>query len=225
MRRVPLRHSTCARALAEPPSAIKAIALKPGPVRSSSGVEMPARKPNPAAVDITTLIVSGGNGVRGVWMPVLRRRPCAAWPSQACASPASAPAPTSWLKPACSTASALPHIGSARSISSRPIPRIKLEPDQIFVCDGGIWTWEGITRRHRHVAGDDRGGLRRGGRAANRAGELVLYHRRSGGQSAAILLAPGTESADRTLCAAAWPGRGKSRCAADRRGRGRARLA
>src|SRR5437870_11871172 len=46
--------------------AIKAIALQPGPVRSSSGVEVLARGAKPLAA-ITTLIVAGGNGVQGVW--------------------------------------------------------------------------------------------------------------------------------------------------------------
>src|ERR1700712_3766919 len=42
---------------------IKVMAMKPGPVRSSSGVEMLARGIKPAGA-ITTLIVAGGAGVR-----------------------------------------------------------------------------------------------------------------------------------------------------------------
>ena len=42
--------------------AIKTIAVTPGPVRSSSGVEMLARGLRPSAA-ISTLIVSGGSGV------------------------------------------------------------------------------------------------------------------------------------------------------------------
>ncbi|HXO72986.1 MAG TPA: GlxA family transcriptional regulator, partial [Bradyrhizobium sp.] len=42
---------------------IKAIAMKPGAVRSSSGVEMLARGIKPSGA-ITTLIVAGGPGVR-----------------------------------------------------------------------------------------------------------------------------------------------------------------
>ena len=51
-----------ARTAGKPP-AIKAIALTPGQVRSSSGVEMLARGIKPSAA-ITTLIVAGGWGVR-----------------------------------------------------------------------------------------------------------------------------------------------------------------
>src|SRR5438445_13899945 len=42
---------------------IKVLAVRPGPVRSSSGVEMLARGFRPAGA-ITTLIVAGGEGVR-----------------------------------------------------------------------------------------------------------------------------------------------------------------
>src|ERR1700736_1786170 len=43
--------------------AIRLLAVKPGPVKSSSGVEMLARGLRPSAA-ITTLIVAGGEGVR-----------------------------------------------------------------------------------------------------------------------------------------------------------------
>src|ERR1700761_603804 len=51
-----------ARAYAKRQLAIRAIAAKPGPVRSTSGVEMLAHKfGSPGA--ITTLLVAGGEGV------------------------------------------------------------------------------------------------------------------------------------------------------------------
>src|SRR3984893_7959298 len=43
--------------------AIRVLAVKPGPVKSSSGVEMLARGLRPSGA-ITTLIVAGGEGVR-----------------------------------------------------------------------------------------------------------------------------------------------------------------
>src|SRR5213592_2043654 len=43
---------------------IKVLAVKPGPVRSSSGVEMMARGLRPSGA-IATLIVAGGEGSRG----------------------------------------------------------------------------------------------------------------------------------------------------------------
>ena len=48
--------------LAGQPSSIRVLAVKPGPVCSSSGVEMLARGLRPSAA-ITTLIVAGGGGV------------------------------------------------------------------------------------------------------------------------------------------------------------------
>src|SRR5579862_6267866 len=42
---------------------IKTLAVKAGPVKSSSGVEMLARGLKPSAA-ITTLIIAGGNGVK-----------------------------------------------------------------------------------------------------------------------------------------------------------------
>src|SRR6202790_5222701 len=51
-----------ARFTGQPPS-IKVLAVTPGAVRSSSGVEMLARGLKPSGA-ITTLIVAGGEGVR-----------------------------------------------------------------------------------------------------------------------------------------------------------------
>src|ERR1700676_3109540 len=45
------------------PALIKVLALTPGPVRSSSGVEMLARGFRPSGA-ISTLVVAGGQGVR-----------------------------------------------------------------------------------------------------------------------------------------------------------------
>jgi transcriptional regulator GlxA family with amidase domain len=61
-------------------------------------------------------------------------------------------------------------------------PKVKLEPDQIFVRDGNIWSSAGITAgidlslaMIAEDYGDDI--------AQKTARQLVLYHRRSGGQS------------------------------------------
>src|SRR5437879_5331974 len=45
------------------PASIKALAVTPGPMRSSSGVELLARGLKPSGA-ISTLIVAGGEGVR-----------------------------------------------------------------------------------------------------------------------------------------------------------------
>jgi len=61
-------------------------------------------------------------------------------------------------------------------------PRVKLEPDRIFVRDGNIWSSAGITAGidlALALAAEDFGDEV----AQNTARQLVLYHRRSGGQS------------------------------------------
>ena len=61
-------------------------------------------------------------------------------------------------------------------------PKIKLEPDQIFVRDGNIWTSAGITAGidlSLAMVAEDFGEEI----AQKTARQLVLYHRRSGGQS------------------------------------------
>jgi transcriptional regulator GlxA family with amidase domain len=61
-------------------------------------------------------------------------------------------------------------------------PQVKLEPDRIFVRDGNIWSSAGITAGvdlALAMAGEDFGD----GVVERTARQLVLYHRRSGGQS------------------------------------------
>jgi transcriptional regulator GlxA family with amidase domain len=62
--------------------AIKAIALQPGPVRSSSGVEMLARSAKPS-VAITTLIIAGAMGCGKHGGARRRSLSCGPWPSAA----------------------------------------------------------------------------------------------------------------------------------------------
>src|SRR5689334_7457353 len=59
----PISAFEIATRFAEGAPAIRVLAVTPGPVRSSSGVEIIARGLKPAAA-ITTLIVAGGEGVR-----------------------------------------------------------------------------------------------------------------------------------------------------------------
>ena len=60
-------------------------------------------------------------------------------------------------------------------------PAVKLEPDQIFTRDGGVWTSAGITAgidlALAMVAEDYSDAV-----AQDTARQLVMYHRRSGGQ-------------------------------------------
>ncbi len=160
---------------------IRAIAAKRGPVRSSSGVEMLAQKfGSPRA--ITTLIVAGG---RGVEAPA--RDKCTMRFVQAVAKRgvrvASVCSGTFVLAEAglLDGRRATTHWQRTRQFLAT-YPQVKLEPDQIFVRDGNVWSsaWitAGIDLALAMVAEDY------GDTVVERtARQLVLYHRRSGGQS------------------------------------------
>src|SRR4051794_2040642 len=123
---------------------IKVLAVTPGPVRSSSGVEMLARGLRPSGA-ITTLIIAGGEGVRAaatcvktlafVRMMAKRGIRIASVCSGAYVLAEAGlldgrRAPTHWQRTR--------HFLKA-------YPQIKLEPDRIFVRDGNVWSSAGIT--------------------------------------------------------------------------------
>ncbi len=87
-----------------------------------------------------------------------------------------------WPRRACSTARrATTHWGRTRDFVAR-YPKVKFEPDQIFTRDGNVWTSAGITAGidlALAMVTEDHGE----GIAQAAARQLVLYHRRSGGQS------------------------------------------
>ncbi|MBV9559123.1 MAG: GlxA family transcriptional regulator [Bradyrhizobium sp.] len=161
--------------------AIKVIAAKPGPVRATSGVEMMARKlGSPAA--LTTLIIAGGEGIEAA-----ARNVCATKFVRAVAGRGSRVASvcsgTFMLAEAglLDGKRATTHWQRTRQFLAR-YPQVKLEPDQIFVRDGNIWSSAGITAgidlalaMVQEDFGDDI--------VQKTARQLVLYHRRSGGQS------------------------------------------
>jgi transcriptional regulator GlxA family with amidase domain len=160
---------------------IKVLAVKPGPVRSSSGVEMMARGFRSAG-PITTLIVAGGEGSRG---PALDPKTLAFVRAIARRGVR--------IASVCSGAYILAEAGllDGRRATThwqrtrhflKAYPNVKLEPDRIFVRDGNIWSSAGITAgidlslaMIAEDYGDDI--------AQQTARQLVLYHRRSGGQS------------------------------------------
>ena len=169
-----------ARFAGQSPS-IRVMAAMPGPVRSSSGVEMLARGLKPSGA-ITTLIIAGGEGVdaaatcektlalvRGIAKRGVR------------------------LASVCSGAYMLAEAGlldgrratthwrRTRQFLVR-YPDVKWEPDRIFVRDGNIWSSAGITAGidlALALVTEDYGEAI----AQQTARQLVLYHRRSGGQS------------------------------------------
>ncbi|MGA2055145.1 MAG: GlxA family transcriptional regulator [Bradyrhizobium sp.] len=166
---------------ARAPASIKVLAEIPGPVRSSSGVEMLARSLRAPAA-LSTLIIAGGEGVLA-----------AARSARILAFVRAAAKRGVRIASVCSGAyilaeaglldgrRATTHWGRTRHFLSS-YPKVKLEPDQIFVRDGEIWSSAGIS------AGIDLALALMAedfGEEVSRqtARQLVLYDRRSGGQS------------------------------------------
>jgi len=169
-----------ARFAGQSPS-IKVMAATPGPVRSSSGVEMVARGFKPSGA-ITTLIIAGGEGVDA-----------AATCEKTLGFVRAAAKRGVRLASVCSGAYMLAEAGlldgrratthwrRTRQFLVR-YPDVKWEPDRIFVRDGNIWSSAGITAGidlALALATEDYGEAV----AQQTARQLVLYHRRSGGQS------------------------------------------
>src|SRR5260370_25489386 len=158
---------------------IKLVAATPGPVRSSSGVEMLARGLKPSAA-ISTLIVAGGEGVRSP-APCEKTLACVGGLAKRGAGVGSV----------CSGAYVWAEAGllDGRRATThwqrtphflRAYPKIKLEPDQIFVRDGNIWSSAGITAGidlALAMATEDFGD----GIPQKTARQTVLYHRPTGG--------------------------------------------
>ena len=157
------------------------LAREAGAVPSSSGVAMTA-KAFAEAPPLDTLIVSGGEGTRS---PAI----CEATLAFARATFRSARRTAS----VCSGTYVLAAAGllDGRRATThwqrskdfqRRYPTVRLEPDKIFVQDGALWSSAGIT------AGIDMAlamiGADLGEDVARRtAQQLVVYHRRPGGQS------------------------------------------
>ena len=160
---------------------IRVMSAKPGPVRSCSGVEMLAQKFGPPSA-ITTLIIAGGDGVEAA-----ARNTCTLQLVRAVASRgarvASVCSGTFILAEAglLDGRRATNHWARTRQFLST-YPKVKLEPDQIFVRDGDIWSSAGITAGidlALAMVAEDYGEEI----VQKTARQLVLYHRRSGGQS------------------------------------------
>jgi len=160
---------------------IKPLALTAGPVRSSSGVEMLARSFRGLS-GLDTLVVAGGEGVRDAVQsaPTIAFVQAAARKVRRIASVCSGAyvlaeagvldgrrATTHWGR--------TPHFLTA-------YPKVRLEPDRIFVRDGHVWTSAGISAgidlALAMVAEDFGDEI-----ARQTARQLVIYHRRTGGQS------------------------------------------
>lgn len=176
---------TAGYALDEPPYRIRLLSRTGGAVRSSVGITVQTESfetLDPGTLPIDTLVVAGGVGTR----PPSRIAAMAAFIRRV------APA-CRRVTSVCTGAFILAESGllDGRAATThwrhtatlqRQYPRIRVDGDRIFVRDGAIWTSAGITAGidlALALIEDDLG--RDAARAAAR--ELVVYHRRSGGQS------------------------------------------
>ncbi len=159
---------------------LRVVAREAGPVTSSSGVQMVAERWSDAPVD--TLVVAGGWGTRAASAcpETLAYVRAAARRARRVASVCSG----AFILAAAGLLDgrrATTHWARAGEFA-RAYPRVRVEPDRIFVRDGAIWTSAGITAGidlALALAADDLGEA-----AAKRAAQqLVVYHRRPGGQS------------------------------------------
>ena len=163
------------------PLSIKVLAVTPGAVRSSSGVEICARGIRPFGA-ISTLIVAGCEGV-----------PTAATCEKTLAFVRAMAKRGVRVASVCSGAYILAEAGllDGRRATTHwertrhfvgAYPKVKLQPDRIFVRDGNIWSSAGISAGidlALAMAAEDFGDEV----AQNTARALVLDHRRGGGQS------------------------------------------
>ncbi|MFN3857507.1 MAG: GlxA family transcriptional regulator [Caulobacter sp.] len=161
--------------------AIEVISRDGGAVTSSSGVALHSRPFSPGE-RFDTLVVSGGEGTRG---PAV----CAATLDYVRGASAAARRTAS----VCSGAYILAEAGllEGRRATThwartdhfrRRYPGVRLEPDRIFVRDGAVWSSAGITAGidlALAMIGEDLGEEI----ARKTAQQLVVYHRRPGGQS------------------------------------------
>ncbi|HEY3887384.1 MAG TPA: GlxA family transcriptional regulator [Caulobacteraceae bacterium] len=160
---------------------LRVIAAAGGPVRSSSGVAMSAEAFDPGQ-RIDTLVVAGGEGTRAPaiderLLGFVRETAASARRTASVCSGAYILAAAGLLDGRRATT----HWRRSRDFARR-FPRVRLEPDRIHVRDGPIWTSAGITAGidlALALIAEDLGEAI----ARQTAQQLVVYHRRPGGQS------------------------------------------
>ena len=157
------------------------FATKAGLVRSSSGAEMFARSLR-AANSVTTLIVAGGEGVEAAarcktTVAFVRKMADRGVRLASVCTGAYLLAEAGLLNGRCATT----HWSRTRDFIGR-YPKVKLQADRIFTRDAGIWTSAGVTAGidlALAMVTEDHGDEI----SQATARQLVLYNRRSGGQS------------------------------------------
>jgi transcriptional regulator GlxA family with amidase domain len=158
---------------------ISVVAFEPGPVVSDSSAAMHAVALPSAAAD--TLIVSGGG-----WEAAVRCTQTMAWLKKAARRArrvASVCTGTFLLAEAglLNGHRATTHWNRAAELARR-FPQVRVEPDRIFTRQGKIWTSAGVSAGidlALAMIGEDLGEAL----ARRTAQQLVVYHRRPGGQS------------------------------------------
>jgi transcriptional regulator GlxA family with amidase domain len=191
-----------ARRQTTPPAyRLRLTALRGGLVASSSGVQLMAEPFTSDPLD--TLIVAGGWGIS-------EASACA----ETLAYIRAAAERTRRIASVCSGAFVLAAAGFldgkrvtthwARAAElARTYPRVRVEPDRIFIQDGPVWTSAGITAGidlALALIADDVGEP-----VAKRAAQqLVVYHRRPGGQSQFSALLETDRSNSRFSPVLAW---------------------
>jgi transcriptional regulator GlxA family with amidase domain len=169
------------RGLSPSPYELKVVAPKPGPVRSSSGVAMVAEA-IPRTPRFDTLIIAGGIGTREAMLDK-RMLALVKWAAKDARRLCSVCSGAYVLAAAgvLDNKRATTHWGRTRDFPKR-FPNVKFEPDSIYTRDGKFWTSAGISAGvdlALALIADDLGE-----EIARRAAqELVVYHRRPGGQS------------------------------------------
>ena len=160
---------------------IRLLSRDGGPVASSSGVTLNARSFKDAG-PLDTLLVSGGEGTRGpsiceATLDFVRQTAITARRTTSVCSGAYVLAQAGLLDGRRATT----HWNRTTDFARR-YPKVKLEPDRIWVRDGAIWTSAGITAGidlALALIAEDLGE----DIARKTAQQLVVYHRRPGGQS------------------------------------------
>jgi putative intracellular protease/amidase len=185
------------RGMTPPPYRLEVLSLGGGTVRSSCGLSVDTAPFAPEPFD--TLVVAGGEGTRAA----------ATCPKTLAMVRA---ADVRRLASVCSGAFVLAAAGlldERRAAThwrraadlQRRFPKVRVEPDAIWVRDGHVWTSAGITAGidlALALIADDLGEAV----ARRTAQELVVYHRRPGGQSqhsALLDMAPRSDRVGRAL--------------------------
>jgi transcriptional regulator GlxA family with amidase domain len=160
---------------------LRVIAAEPGTVRSSSGASMQA-SPFGRARSIDTLVIAGGDGSHSAVSCAKTQRFI-----RRCASHArrtTSVCSGSYLLAAAGLLDgrrATTHWSRAADFA-RMFPRVRVDPDSIFVKDGSFWTSAGISAGIDLSLAMIEADL--GESIARRtAQQLVVYYRRPGGQS------------------------------------------